>query len=47
MKEKNLSSLQLLHKDLEVIDDVEYLNKMGFRVWYDKGILEGKNGELR
>jgi hypothetical protein len=30
------------HKDLEVIDDVEYLNKMGFRVWYDKGILEGK-----
>ena len=29
------------HKTLEVIDDVEYLNKMGFRVWYDKGILDG------
>ena len=42
MTGKNRSSLlATAHEDMEIIDDVNYLNKQGFRIWYDKGIREG------
>ena len=33
------------HKDMEVINDLDQFNKLGFRIWYDKGILGGKKWE--
>lgn len=33
------------HKDIEVIDDLEMLNELGFRIWYDIGIQIGLGWE--